>query len=115
MRYHPSQTPDGLRRRGPAHLALQVASEFWRIQEGAEFCDDSIQSYHRARELMEVLEGCLMSAEVVSYVKPFYLECGIDHPLVKGQLTMDDTKRFGQRLAEAFEMTAKKLIEGPHA
>jgi hypothetical protein len=116
MRNHKSLKPDDLIKRGPAKIALMVASEFIRASTGSEFRSDVVRCYDRGRELMGVLETVLLSEEAGVYLKPFYQEC-IERDLLKDEkLDPVFVKNFGMRIAGAFEKAALMLTaKGSHA
>ena len=102
MRNHKSLKPDDLIRRGPAKIALMVASEFIRASSGAEFKSDVIRCYDRGRELMGVLETVLLDEETGLYLKPFYREC-VERDLLRDEKLdpafVKDFKSIGAELS----------------
>lgn len=109
MRFHKSSTTTDLLARGSSKLAMMVASEFWRAREGAEFREDAVRCFWRARELMGVLEIINLPESVVRELLPCYRECSLKSMFSEERLTPLAIQEFSSRLGEIFDHAAENL------
>jgi hypothetical protein len=109
MRYHKSATTTDLLRRGPAKIAMMIASEFWRAHAGADYKEDVKRCYWRARELMGVLEIADLPESIGLELQPYYRECAIKSMFNENQFLPSAIKVFSIRFAEMFDQIAQKL------
>ncbi len=109
MRFHKSSTTADLLSRGPSKIAMMIASEFWRARDGAEFREDAVRCFWRARELMGVLEIVNLPEATSQRLLPYYLECKLSAMFAPERLTAGAIQSFSSRLAEAFDRAAQEL------
>jgi len=109
MRYHKSSTSTSLLERGPSNLAKMVASEFWRAHQGAEFHDEAIRCFWRARELMGVLEVANLPAEIGCELRSLYEECRLDNMRRHEGLDSSALQQLSLRMATEFDRAAERL------
>jgi hypothetical protein len=109
MRFHKSSTTTSLLQRGPSKLAMMIASEFWRVREGAEFRENAVRCLWRARELMGVLEIADLPETVAQSLLPSYQECTGTSMFRDERLTPSALQEFGSRLGEVFDRAAQEL------
>lgn len=109
MRFHKAVVSSDLVERGPAKLAMMVASEFWRARAGAEFRDEAVRALWRARELMGVLETVNLPQAISNRLLPYYRECRLPSMFADEQLAPQALIHFSDRLGNAFDQVARDL------
>jgi hypothetical protein len=109
MKYHPSVTRQHLVSKGPAAIAMMVASEFYRASNRCSHEGNVVNAYHRARELMGVLETLRLPDAVCQNLKPMYERSMESELLVKDKLAPDFVKKYAAELADAFNRAASQL------
>lgn len=109
MKYHPSVTRQHLVSKGPAAIAMMVASEFYRASNRSSHEDNVVSAYHRARELMGVLETLRLPDAVCQSLKPLYERSIESELMVKERLAPEFVKKTAAELAEAFNNAASQL------
>lgn len=115
MHDHPSLTRAELAGYGVARIASMVASEFWRAIGEAEHRHQVEACYHRARELMGVLETVPMNDEACRLLAPVYRECSMQRLFRREMFLPDSVQAFSARMATIFQEAAKHLHGASHA
>jgi hypothetical protein len=102
MKMHRSLTRLDVRRKGPAQIALMVASEFGRAASRASHRENVISCYARARELMGLLETIPLPFAVAARLKPIFARATEQQLLSENRLTPDFIQRSSLEFAEEF-------------
>ena len=95
--------------KGPAAIALMIASEFGRAANRSEHRDNVLNCYRRARELMGVLETVALPLPVGRQLKPLYDRAAERHLLLEKHLTPDFVSKACAEFADAFNRAAASL------
>jgi hypothetical protein len=91
-------------------IALMVASEFLRASDRAHYITIVTGCFHRARELMGILETIDLNSDVAAELRPAYELCREKDLFVADRLAAPEgVREFSLKLAEAFEAAAHKL------
>ena|ERR1700687_5391071 len=91
-------------------IALMIASEFLRAGSRAQYPQIVEGCFHRARELMGILETIELHPAVACDLRPYYEKCSERELFVSNRITSPDHVRLlSQDLAEAFESASEKL------
>lgn len=109
MKYHPSITRAHLLSKGPAAIALMVASEFGRASNRNTHEQNVLACYHRARELMGVLETLSLPLPVCKQLKPLFDRSSERELLLQKRLTPDFIRKSCAEIADAFNRAAIEL------
>lgn len=109
MKYHPSITRTHLVSKGPAALALMVASEFGRASNRSDHRENVLACYRRARELMGILETLKLPPEVCRRLKPLYDRASERELLSEKRLTPAFIRKSCAEMAHAFNSAAAQL------
>jgi hypothetical protein len=109
MKAHRSLTAAQVRAKGPAAIALMVASEFGRAATGAKYRSDVLRCYDRARELMGLLEVLNLPGDVALHLRPLYKRCTLRELLKESRLTPAFIERASREMADAFDRAASLL------
>ena len=109
MRNHKSLSPEDLARKGPDKIALMVASEFYRAAEGARYANDVTACFHRARELMGVLETMALPDEIAADMRPVYASCRASLLEKVARQDVSEIRAIAGDFAQRFDWFGKRL------
>ena len=96
-------------------IALMIASEFLRAESRAQYPTIVQWCYHRARELMGILETLPLETEVALELSSIYGRCTEDQLMPASPLPSERIRAVSLELAAAFEKAAEHLKGFSHA
>jgi len=102
MMAHRSLTRRDIVEKGPAQIALMVASEFGRASSRAVHRGNVLSCYARARELMGILETLPLPKTVGARLKPLFARMIEREILLENRLTPHFIERSCQEFADEF-------------
>ncbi len=109
MKVHRSLTRSQLIQKGPAHIAMMVASEFTRAAKWAAQPDSVRSCYNRARELMGVLETIRLPSDIGLSLKPFFDQASERELMSDKCVSSKWVTSHCTAFAQAFEQTSSAL------
>ncbi len=109
MKYHPSITRLHLLAKGPAAIALMVASEFGRASNRSQKEANVRACYNRARELMGVLETLPLPVRACRQLKPLFDRASERELLLEKRLDAGFIRKSCAEFADAFNRAATQL------
>jgi hypothetical protein len=109
MKAHPGITRVHLVQKGPASIALMVASEFGRASNRNTNENNVRSCYRRARELMGVLETLSLPPAVSRRLKPLYTRATERELFLQERMVPEFIRKSCAELADAFTRAAAFL------
>jgi hypothetical protein len=109
MKYHPSLSRASVVAKGPAAIAMMVASEFGRASNRHAHQENVLACYNRARELMGVLETLRMPDSICRHLKPLFTRSTQKELLLPRRLHPELIRKSCAEMADAFNQAARQL------
>ena len=109
MKAHPSLSRLHVLSKGPAAIVLMIASEFGRAANRSEHRDNVLMCYHRARELMGVLETVPLPLPVSESLKPWFEKASERELFTEERLQPLWIQKFCKEAASEFNQAASLL------
>lgn len=100
MKAHRSLSRLDIVAKGPAMIALMIASEFSRAANRAAFRDNVVASYERARELCGILESLPLPNRAAHRLKPLVARMAAHQLYREERLTPARIERASRELVQ---------------
>ena len=109
MKAHSSLSRQYVLSKGPYAIALMIASEFGRAANRSEHRQNVLNCYHRARELMGILETVSLPLQVSQSLQPWYTKTSEHELLMEERMQPSWIHKFCNEAAAEFNQAASLL------